>query len=175
MFRSSRFTLSVLAAVLFANVLATMPVHAENATCQPVTNAMMKLANTSYNDSITFDGKPGGDEIYTTTAIYRGLAGHWGKIPTTPQERIDANRAVGASLSNCHQIREEVVDGQSATVYAAQSHTASPPSSGDMQIWIGKSRGLPLKVESDVQMFGKKSHTSQRYDYTNVRAPAGVK
>ncbi|MEO6967337.1 MAG: hypothetical protein ABI132_02620 [Rhodanobacteraceae bacterium] len=175
MFRSSRFTLSVLAAVLFANVLATRPVSAEDASCQPVVSAMMKLANTSYHASITFDGKPGGDEIYTTTAIYRGLAGHWGKIPASPQERIDANRAVGASLSNCHQIRKEVVDGQSATVYAAQTHTASPPSSGDIQMWIGQSRGLPLKVESNVQMFGKKSHTSQRYDYNNVQPPAGVK
>jgi hypothetical protein len=42
-------------------------------------------------------------------------------------------------------------------------------------MWISKSRGLVLRANSVMDTgTGEKSHSSARYEYTNVRAPAGV-
>jgi hypothetical protein len=164
----------VLAATILAVSLAALPAQADDASCKPVVDAMMAQAKTSYRSSITANGRSGGEEIYTTTAIYRGHGGHWVKIAATPQDRLDANRTVGASMSKCRQVRIETVDGQPATVYAAHAQTASPATTTEMQIWIGRSKGLPVKVESDVEMSGRKTHVSKHYEYGNVQAPAGV-
>ena len=45
----------------------------------------------------------------------------------------------------------------------------------DAQTWISKSKGLPLKTEEDIDTGGgDKRHMSIRYEYSNVRPPAGV-
>lgn len=51
----------------------------------------------------------------------------------------------------------------------------SSDSTVDTQIWISKSRGLPLKRINDVDVSGGdrgKNHTEIHYEYTNVTAPA---
>jgi hypothetical protein len=47
----------------------------------------------------------------------------------------------------------------------------------DVQIWIAKSTGLPLKevIDSDAGDALTKSHSSLRFDYANIQAPPGVK
>ena len=43
-------------------------------------------------------------------------------------------------------------------------------------MWISKSRGLVLKGNSVMDAgTGEKSHSSARYDYSNVKPPAGVR
>ena len=174
MSRLGKGTLSPLAAALLTISLTTLPAHADDASCRPVAAALLAQAGASYRSSITVDGKDGGEEIYTTTAIYRGKGGHWAKIAATPQERIAANREVGASLSSCRRVREEAVDGKPATVYSAQSRTTSPASTADMRIWIGASDHLPLRVESTVSLSGRKTQVSKLYAYGAVKPPAGV-
>ena len=45
----------------------------------------------------------------------------------------------------------------------------------DAQTWISKSQGLPLKTEEDIDTGdGDKRHMSIRYEYSNVRPPAGA-
>jgi hypothetical protein len=43
----------------------------------------------------------------------------------------------------------------------------------DGQVWISKSRGLPLRDEIDIDSGGPagKNHYSGRYEYTNVQPP----
>jgi hypothetical protein len=43
----------------------------------------------------------------------------------------------------------------------------------DVQVWISKSKGLPLRGELDVDVGGKlgKSHSSMCYEYGNVEPP----
>lgn len=164
----------VLAAALLAGVLGVAPAAADDASCKPILDALLAQARTPYRASSTFNGAAGGEEVYTTKAIYRGRGGHWTKIPATPEDRIAANHEVGAAMTNCRLLRADTVDGQTATIYSGHSQTVTPASTTEMQIWIGKANGLPLQVESDVSMFGKKSHTSKHYSYGNVQAPAGV-
>ena len=164
----------VLAAALLVSSIGVAPAAADDASCKPILDALLAQARTAYRASITFNGTAGGEEVYTTKAIYRGRDGHWTKIAATPEDRIAANHEVGAAMTNCHLVRADTLDGQAATVYSGHSQTVTPASTTEMQLWIGKSNGLPLQVDSDVSMFGKKSHTSKHYSYGNVQAPAGV-
>ena len=46
----------------------------------------------------------------------------------------------------------------------------------DTDMWISKSRGLVLKANTVMDAgTGEKSHSSARYDYSNVKPPAGVR
>jgi len=82
-------------------------------------------------------------------------------------------KGIGAKIGACSSVRDEAVDGEMATLYKVRSQSSA--STVDTQIWISKSRGLPLKQINDVDVSGGdrgKSHTEIRYEYTNVTAPA---
>jgi len=163
--------LTVLAAL--AGSLATLPAHADDASCKPVRDAEAKLARTPYHEVATVDGKPF-EKIYTTTTLSMRVADKWMTVPMTPQEVLDAERETGGSYSNCKVLRTEIVDGQRATVYAA--HRLSPGTSfpnEDDQVWIA-ANGLTLKTVSDSQVKGRKVHAESHVTYDNVRAPAGA-
>ncbi len=75
----------------------------------------------------------------------------------------------------CRLVRDEAVNGEAAALYTA--HQQNPDVKSDSQIWISKSKGVPLKLEMDMDVGGAagKSHRTMRYEYTNVQAPAGLK
>ena len=155
--------------VALAGTLATMPAHADEASCKPVTDAVAKMARTPYHEVATVDGKPF-EKIYTTTTLSTRVGGKWMTVPMTPQEVLEAMQETGL-YSNCKVLRTEIVDGQRATVYAA--HRASPDTSfpsQDDQIWIA-ANGLTLKTVSDAQARGHKVHAETHVTYDNVQAP----
>lgn len=160
-----------IAITTLAGGLLPPPARADDASCKPVTDAEAKLARTAYHEVSTVDGKPF-EKIYTTTTLsMRNSNGKWMTVPMTPQEILDSMRETG-SYSGCKVLRTEVVDGQSATVYAA--HRISPGTSfpnEDAQIWIG-ANGLTLKTVSDAQVQGRKVHAESHVTYDNVHAPA---
>lgn len=173
MSRHHCLTIPLLAVVLLAGSFATA--HADDPACKPVLDAQMRQSRTAYRETIAFDGKPTAEKIYTSTAMYLGKGGQWMTVPMTPQERVDALREQGYSLSNCKQLRFEAVDGLPATVYAAHGQTTMPVQSFDAEIWIARSSGLILKVESDQQQGGRKTHVTDHFSYDNVQPPAAAK
>ena len=153
---------------------ATLPAHADDASCKPITDAVAKMARTPYHEVSMVGGKPL-EKIYTTTTLsIRAGNGRWMTVPMTPQETLDAMRQSGSSFSNCKVLKTETVDGQRATVYVAtQSMAAGSYKSEGEQIWIG-TNGLTLKSVSDAQAAGKKIHAETHVTYDNVHAPAGA-
>jgi hypothetical protein len=167
--------LLLLIELLIIPVAAPSRARGDDASCKAVTEAMMKQLKTAYRQTITLDGKPAGEKMYTTTAFYyQGKDGHWIRVPMTTQERIDAMHETGATFSNCKQLREEMVDGQSATVYAVREQTTSPTQSIDTQIWIASASGLALKTEADLERNGRRMHVSTHFSYDHVQPPASV-
>jgi len=162
----------LIAFAALASEFASLPAHADDASCKPVSDAIAKQARTPYHETGTVNGKPF-EKIYTTTTLYIGNNGRWLKTPATPKDVLDAQRETGSSLSDCKVMRTETIDGQRATVYAAHTQTTMPAGSGDAQIWIGAS-GLTLKTVSDAQVEGHKAHTDVRLTYDNVQAPAAA-
>ena len=72
---------------------------------------------------------------------------------------------------SCRAVRDESVNGESATVYSF--HVENPAGVHDGQFWISKSKGFLLREDLDMQKPGQggKDHTSIRFDYNNVQAP----
>ncbi len=64
--------------------------------------------------------------------------------------------------------RDENVNGEAAAVYKAHGENENGTSAAE--IWISKSRGLPLRDKIDLN---STSHVVVRFDYANVQAPAG--
>ena len=77
--------------------------------------------------------------------------------------------------ATCSAVREESVNGENAMLYSV--HQGTDDATIDSQIWISKSRGVPLKTDIEMDVGGKlgKSHRIMRYEYTNVQAPAVVR
>ena len=165
-------TLALLSALLL--LASSVCAHADNASCKPITDADIKLVNTSYHEVSTLEGNAL-EKIYTTTTLsMRVNNGKWMTMPMTPRKVLGAMRESGGSYSGCKVLRTEIVDGQPATVYAA--HRTSPGTSvpnQDDQIWI-TDNGLTLKTVSDVQMRGHTMHAEAHITYDRAHATAGA-
>ncbi len=136
----------------------TLPSHAYEAETDP---------------NRTSAGATNHEIIRTGGAIYVSIGGKWKKSPmseadTRAQEEENWKTAKNVS---CKYLRDESVNGQSAAVY--KTHNENEDTTEDGQVWISKSKGLPLREEQDIDVgAGDKRHISIRYEYTNVQAPA---
>src|SRR5262249_50772154 len=101
--------------------------------------------------------------------------GKWQKSPmdAAATAKLEQDNINSATEISCHRVRDESVNGESAVVYS--SHVVNEGVKADGLVWVGRSSGLVLKTESDVDTGdGDKRHFSTRFDYTNVHAPAGA-
>jgi hypothetical protein len=114
--------------------------------------------------------------IYLNNKTYLESAGKWRVNPMSPAKMAEIRKETEDDeirSMTCRVVRDEVVNGEAAALY--NTHQQSPVGKRDSQIWISKSRGVPLKLEMDIDGGGKgKNHRSIRYEYVNVHAPAGV-
>jgi hypothetical protein len=171
------------AALLISIAAVGRPALAVDAACKPVLDAIAKQIGTPTHlfmtETAAFrSGKTETMEsIYSGGAIYVQVKGQWRRSPMTTQEmrqQQEENQRNAKSLS-CRYLRDEAVAGEAAAVYRSQG--ATEDSKSDATMWVSKRTGLPLKHEIDLDVGGKlgKSHRSIRYDYADVRPPAGVK
>jgi hypothetical protein len=146
--------------------------------CQPTYDAMSKVMSTPTHIYMTMTGVPNSADKHTTEVIYIGGASYvklgvkWTRSPMTTRQvmqKEEENRK--ASKTTCQYLRDEVVNGEAAAVYSTHSDRADMGIKSDGQIWISKSKGLPLKDEIDIASDGSKNHHSSRYEYANVQAP----
>jgi hypothetical protein len=184
----SHRTESMIRAGLIALLLATaagQPARAAtlDATCKLVFDATTKQLMTpthvvATEVSILHNGKPTTlESIYTGGAIYIKVNGQWKRSPMTVQAMLkqeEENRRNAKSVT-CRYLHDETVDGEGAAVYSMQSVTEDTKSGATL--WLSKRSGLPLKSDIRIDMDDKTSnqHMTIRYDYANVRPPAGVK
>ena len=89
----------------------------------------------------------------------------YGAADTTREQENRKN----VKNASCRHVRDEIVNGEPAGVFSAQTETDDIKS--DSLIWISKNKGLVLRQEEDLDAGGDKSHVSARYEYSNVSAP----
>jgi hypothetical protein len=102
--------------------------------------------------------------------------GKWTHARITAQEMVQERKESNQNQkAACHYVRDEAVNGEAAALYEEHQVTDDKETI-DAQIWISKGRGMPLRSEIDMNVGGStgKSHTSNRYEYTDVHPPAGV-
>jgi hypothetical protein len=169
------FTLAALAALA---VLLTPSSARAQAGCKPLFDAIDKLttlAHHAYSTQKSDEGKERTSEtILIGNVIYVQVNNKWRKSPMTPEELRQQEKENRESAKNvsCKHVRDDSVGGEPAEVYSA--HNENDTDIYDSQIWLSKRTGLVLREELDMDTGGEhgKSHSSVRYEYSNVSAPA---
>jgi hypothetical protein len=171
---------SFAAAVVVAIGLSAGPAAlAVDSSCQPLIHASEKQISTLNHAYMTTtrEGKARTREvIFAGDSIYVMANGKWSRSPLTPQrmQELQAEISSQAKSMTCHYLRDESVNGEAAAVYDTQSDSGFGKTAST--IWISNGKGLPLRTETDISLGGKmdKSHMSIRYEYSQVKPPAGV-
>jgi hypothetical protein len=174
-------------AAAFSLALA-LPVSAEAApdpACEPMFTAITKLLQTPNHQymsqsSATYALQNGGrmrtsESISTEDTSYVKINDQWRKVPFTPQDLLkQQEESRQNSKESCHFLRDDASEGDAA-VYDAHSEGESGKS--EVQIWISKVNGLPLREEIDLDLGGEKgmTHSSVRFDYEHVDPPKDAK
>jgi hypothetical protein len=145
------------------------PASAEDAGCKILYDAEVLQARTPSRVYSTMTGSSGdmsSETISTTDAIYMKVGNQWKKSSSSPQDEARETADKARSYSGCQHIGDETVNGESAGIYTE----ANQESGINGKVWISKKRGLPLKAE--LSMGARRF--SIRYDYDNIRPPAGA-
>ena len=172
-FRRFRFLCAVAAA------LTAGAAFGADSTCKYLADANARIYTIPAHLYQTDTGvKPQTSElIYLANKTYLETAGKWQVSPMTPAKMAEIRKETEdeeIKTMTCRVVHDGAVSGEAATLYI--SHQESPEGKRDSQIWISKSRGVPLKLEMDIDGGTKgKIHRSILYEYSNVHAPAGVR
>jgi outer membrane lipoprotein-sorting protein len=161
---------------VIAVVLTISAADAADSGCKPTAEANAKILSvpTHIYMTDTAGGKTRSDEIiYLNNKTYVQVNGAWHVNDTTDEERKET--LAPDPNTTCRVVRDESVNGEAATVYSLHRQTADDKS--DSEMWVSKSRGVPLKLQMDMDVGGAagKSHRTMRYEYTNVHAPADAR
>ena len=168
-------------------LIGSTPLSAQG-NCQPVLDAMSKVFATPSHiygsmSPVSKDGsKPRtadttySETIYVGESAYTKRAGNWKRSQATVQQvkKLEEEN-IRSSKYTCRYLKDETVNGETAAVYSTHSEREDFGIKSDGEIWISKSRGLPLRQELEIMESGDKpevNHHSMRYEYTNVQPPA---
>jgi len=160
--------------VTILSLIATFPLAAQG-SCQPVFDAMTKVVNTPshiYNTSAKAGKSRTVETIYAGGAFYTKVQNKWTRGRITPQEILKQEQLNRQnSKYSCRYLKDEPVNGEAAALYS--THAENPDAKSDSQVWISKSKGLPLRQELDINAGGAAgtNHYSVRYEYGNVKPP----
>jgi hypothetical protein len=175
---------SIPMASLAAALLCSTAANAADPACAPVFAALMKTRETPVHQ---FQDSSGGiaagqhklsELVRTRDATYLLVNGKWRRSPLTPAKSLEMEqenikeRSAGAT---CSRVRDEAVEGESATLYATLNKSEDGDSSAD--VWISKRSGLVVKQVMRIDVgagVAGKSVISIRFVHDNVHAPAGV-
>jgi len=172
---------TALAAAMLFPIVST-PVSAAD-VCRTIGDATAKIwqvpVHLYSSETAAFHGKQAktSESIYTSSGeIFVMVSGRWTRSRMTIAElKAARNEGKETPKQTCSYVRDEAVNGEAASVYSR--HAEEEDFKTDMTVWISKSRNLPLRSESDMDVGGAmgKSHRSTRYEYSNVQPPPGVK
>ena len=156
---------------------------AQDPLCKQLGEAMLKQMTRPFHAYTTevagFNGnKPQlGEMISTGDVMYIFVNGRWRRSPQTPQQMAAMMRenAMDLKYHSCRKVGSEAVAGVPTVHYHVD--VKDPDSPSTTELWVA-ANGLPMKSETSMDVGGGAaghSKTSTRYEYTNIKAPAGVR
>lgn len=162
--------------VALALALTPVLVRAQRipSVCQPLVDAAKKQILTPHHAWVTQGGRTT-ESISIGGATYIQVHGTWKRSPLGPKEALDQmqENLRTATAYSCRHIGNEAVGGVPAAVYT--SHVENQGVKADARTWIAIETGLILRQEEDMGTDDGTgtTHMSIRWEYNNVRAPAG--
>lgn len=171
-----------LAAALLMLAAGPLSAQAVPASCRALVDAEKKGFSTpSHAYATEASSTPGQPPVIHETIISGGVSyilhkGKWRRSPLTPADMLKQleQNLDSAKAFSCERNGTDLVNGTATDVYLA--HETQADFSAVARTWVARSSGLVLKTEEDIDTGGPggKQHISIRYDYDNVRAPAGA-
>ena len=160
--------------VAFGPIQPMQAAPGDDPASKAVLDAMAKLNQIPYHEYMTTtgDAAAGGtrqnEMISIGGANYIKVHDKWTVSPMTPKMMAEQEKENirDAKVYRCQYERDENVNGEAAAVYKA--HSENENGTSDAEIWISKSRGLPLREKIDLN---GTNHVVVRFDYANVQAP----
>jgi hypothetical protein len=147
-----------------ALILISTPAFADD--CQEVLDAVINQAQAARHEAV-FNATTGkSSEIITTSENqYIQTNGKWGRKPYNGAEvaKNKADVAINAKRT-CSRVKQDIVNGQRATLYSVQ--TVTKLSKSESEWWIS-SHGMPLKMRSVTA----DNDTTTIYTYENIVPP----
>jgi hypothetical protein len=180
--KSSLRPLTLWGVAVGAALVAAPAIHAQATNCATVKAAANKMFDTPYHaylldsantDAALHGGKPTSSEVIAAGGSMFVL--HKGKWIKSPVSLADMKKSQDTTAkTTCTHLRDESMNGEAAAVW--HTHMVNEIATYDTDMWISKSRGVLLKGNSVTDVGGPmgKSRVIARYDYANVRPPAGV-
>lgn len=171
MFRNYVLALSVLSLLVMGQVTTARAAD----SCQPVFDALMKVATTpshSYTTTTSSGRSAEAETIFAKGQKYIQVRGKWMRIPVTSQDVLEQEKEKEEKgKSTCQLLRREPVNGEAASLYSV--HREYEEVKEDGQMWVSKGNGLLLRVEEDFDNKDNKAkdHRSTRFEYGNIRPP----
>jgi hypothetical protein len=161
---SAMFVLSVLAVVVGS-------ARAQDPGCKALYDAAVLQARTPSHIYSTMTGSTNlsMETISTSDAQYMRVSttgGQWKKSSYSPQDEAKQAAERSRSYSSCQHVGDESINDEAAAIYTE----VNKDSQISGKVWLSKARGLPLKAELNMSS----GHIAIRYDYSNVRPPAGA-
>jgi len=107
--------------------------------------------------------------IYAAGSVYMKSEGKWSVFGTTKemQQLGQGNLHKADAKETCRHLNDEMVNGEMAAGYSVHSETSKGKI--DVKFWISKTKGLPLRTDTDSDE--GKDLISARYEYGNVKPP----
>ena len=165
---------SIVAALFVLSVLVVVvrSARAQDSGCKPLYDAAVLQARTPNHiySTITGPSNLSMETISPSDALYTRASttgNQWNKSSYSPQGEAKQAAEKSRSFTSCQHVGDETIDGEGAAIYTEVNKDAQI--SG--KVWLSKTRGLPLKAELTMSS----GHIAIRYDYSNVRRPAGVR
>jgi hypothetical protein len=164
--RHLRHALSALSTSL---ALLSTTGFAADVGCKAVLNATLRQHQTPYHSHTTMTLAAGTklvltEQVNTGKTLYLLMNGKWSVSKITPQDmREQELDNIKNTKAVCSVVRDEPVDGVSATLYKV--HEERDGTASDSQIWISKANGLPLRLKMEEPALD--SH----FSYSDVAAP----
>jgi hypothetical protein len=159
---------------LILSALALAQLLAAQVACKPLLDAEMKaFENPLHMYTIAaVNGKTFmAESIFVGGNSYMRINGKWSPSgKTSDYTDLMQKKRPQSSNATCSYVKDEAVNGEIAAVYSMNDVLASG-SKVASQIWISKSKGVPLRQEDDIETSRGKTHNSTRYEYSNVKPP----
>ncbi len=173
MFRNYAFTLFVLSLLVMEQAVTARAAD----SCQPIFDALTKVATTPSHSYTTTTAVNGGNAAEAETIFANGqkyirVRGKWMRISVTSQDVLEQEKEKEEKgKSSCQLLRSDSVNGEAAKIYSM--HREYDEVKEDGQMWVSTSTGLLLRAEEDVDNRGnkKREHRSTRFEYSNVQPP----
>ena len=154
------------------------PAFADEASCDAVFTAADTTAQTphhAYVAVLLVKGMPpqSSETIFADGVAYDQLDGHWRRDPMTAEKLHQSILETRKEMVHrCRLVGNETMNDVPAVHYEMQAYDPKiGPGEAKSQVWISATH---LLLRERVEMT-KSSYADTRYEYANVRPPAGVK